>query len=38
MQRRARIAVTGIPWHIIQRGDNRSAVSCMLFKRRYGKT
>jgi len=25
MPRRARIAVPGIPWHIIQRGDNRSA-------------
>lgn len=25
MPRRARIAVAGIPWHIIQRGNNRSA-------------
>ena len=25
MPRRARIAVPGIPWHIIQRGNNRSA-------------
>ncbi len=24
MPRRARIAVPGIPWHIIQRGNNRS--------------
>jgi putative transposase len=24
MPRRARIAIAGIPWHIIQRGDNRS--------------
>ena len=27
MPRRARIAVPGIPWHIIQRGNNRSACS-----------
>ena len=25
MPRRARIAVPGIPWHIIQRGNNRNA-------------
>jgi len=25
MPRRARLAVAGIPWHIIQRGNNRSA-------------
>ena len=25
MPRRARIAIAGIPWHIIQRGNNRSA-------------
>ncbi len=25
MPRRARITVPGIPWHIIQRGNNRSA-------------
>ena len=25
MPRRARIVVPGIPWHIIQRGNNRSA-------------
>jgi putative transposase len=25
MSRRARVAVAGIPWHIIQRGNNRSA-------------
>jgi len=25
MPRRARIAVAGIPWHIIQRGNNRTA-------------
>ena len=25
MPRRARIAISGIPWHIIQRGNNRSA-------------
>ena len=25
MPRRARLAVPGIPWHIIQRGNNRSA-------------
>ena len=24
MPRRARLAVAGIPWHIIQRGNNRS--------------
>ncbi len=25
MPRRARLAIAGIPWHIIQRGNNRSA-------------
>ncbi|MGH9438090.1 MAG: transposase [Terriglobia bacterium] len=25
MPRRARLAVAGVPWHIIQRGNNRSA-------------
>jgi putative transposase len=25
MPRRARIAIAGIPWHVIQRGNNRSA-------------
>ena len=25
MRRRARIVVSGIPWHIMQRGNNRSA-------------
>ena len=25
MPRRARLAIPGIPWHIIQRGNNRSA-------------
>jgi putative transposase len=25
MPRRARLAVAGIPWHIIQRGNNRTA-------------
>jgi putative transposase len=25
MPRRARISIPGIPWHIIQRGNNRSA-------------
>ena len=25
MPRRARLSVPGIPWHIIQRGNNRSA-------------
>jgi len=25
MPRRARIAIAGIPWHIIQRGNDRSA-------------
>ena len=25
MPRRARLAVAAIPWHIIQRGNNRSA-------------
>jgi len=25
MPRRARLAVAGIPWHIIQRGNNRAA-------------
>lgn len=25
MPRRARLSVAGIPWHIIQRGNNRSA-------------
>jgi len=25
MPRRARLAVPGIPWHIIQRGNNRDA-------------
>jgi putative transposase len=25
MSRRARLATPGIPWHIIQRGNNRSA-------------
>ena len=24
MPRRARLAIPGIPWHIIQRGNNRS--------------
>jgi len=25
MPRRARLSVAGVPWHIIQRGKNRSA-------------
>jgi REP element-mobilizing transposase RayT len=25
MPRRARISIAGIPWHVIQRGNNRSA-------------
>ena len=25
MPRRARLSILGIPWHIIQRGNNRSA-------------
>jgi len=25
MPRRARLAIAGIPWHVIQRGNNRSA-------------
>lgn len=25
MPRRARLAIAGIPWHIIQRGNNRTA-------------
>ena len=25
MHRRARLSIPGIPWHIIQRGNNRSA-------------
>jgi len=25
MARRARLSVAGVPWHIIQRGNNRSA-------------
>ena len=25
MPRRSRLSLPGIPWHIIQRGDNRSA-------------
>ena len=33
MPRRARIAVPGIPWHIIQRGNNRSA--CFYAKEDY---
>jgi putative transposase len=28
MPRRARLAVAGIPWHIIQRGNNRTACFC----------
>jgi len=33
MPRRARIAVAGIPWHIIQRGNNRTA--CFYAKTDY---
>ncbi len=33
MPRRARIAVPGIPWHIIQRGNNRSA--CFYTRQDY---
>ena len=28
MPRRARLSIPGIPWHIIQRGNNRSACFC----------
>ncbi|MFQ5642452.1 MAG: transposase [Thiogranum sp.] len=34
MPRRARIAVAGIPWHIIQRGNNRAA--CFYSESDYG--
>jgi putative transposase len=34
MPRRARLAVPGIPWHIIQRGNNRSA--CFYADEDYG--
>ena len=33
MTRRVRIAVPGIPWHIIQRGHNRNA--CVFDKQDY---
>ncbi len=33
MPRRARIAVPGVPWHILQRGNNRSA--CFYAKQDY---
>ena len=33
MPRRARLALAGIPWHIIQRGNNRSA--CFYAKDDY---
>ncbi len=34
MPRRARLAIAGIPWHIIQRGTNRSA--CIYTKKGVG--
>ena len=33
MPRRARLSVPGIPWHIIQRGNNRSA--CFFAEQDY---
>ncbi len=33
MPRRARLSVAGIPWHIIQRGNNRAA--CFIAEEDY---
>ena len=33
MPRRARLVLPGIPWHIIQRGNNRSA--CFYYNKDY---